>query len=393
MVHQIQIMGFAPKDPVLLQIHWEITHSWFQTSPNLCPKCQVTGTRCFPAQTSCMIEKALGNVSFLRLLLQLVGKMFHMKQKSYWFAWKSVRDGEKTWKQRQPWFANEWNVLNCSFYKNLPNCKHLHLTQGKTSATSPYLVCTFVLKLEILGDSTNANPSSSKGTDFTESHSTTRCRPPRERSRTRRVPDNTIVIEYLGNWKKTDLLCDLVVSNTTICCFVIFIIFKMLMNMLKIIENVSQGKWTMKVLAETHHGVFLVLISEMWPFLLQIWFDKNDHEASSGTGIKRFADPKYMILKSSPYVNCCFRTSYWKISRLRWMKNMPFWLPTCFPSWPPKATYVPNGTRHSYVDTSWLKLKHARWTAGRTEASQNWSLPHVGFGNARNIELRMKGLF
>ena len=46
-------------------------------------------------------------------------------------------------------------------------------------------------------DSTNANPSSSKGTDcFTESHSTTRCRPPRERSRTRRVPDNTIVIKF-----------------------------------------------------------------------------------------------------------------------------------------------------------------------------------------------------
>lgn len=202
MVHQIQIMGFAPKDPVLLQIHWEVTKTWFQTSPNLCPKCQVTGTRCFPAQTSCMIEKALGNVSFLRLLLQLVGKMFHMKQKSYWFAWKSLWDGEKTRKQRQPWFANEWNVLNCSFYKNLPNCKHLHLTQGKTSATSPYLVCTFaLLKLEILevswnlGDSTNANPSSSKGTDcFTEGHSTTMCRPPRERSRTRRVPDNTIVI-------------------------------------------------------------------------------------------------------------------------------------------------------------------------------------------------------
>lgn len=131
----------------------------------------------------------------------------------------------------------------------------------------------------------------------------------------------------------------------------------------------------------------------MWPFLLQIWFDKNDHEASSGTGIKRFTDPKYMILKSSPYVNCCFRTSSWKISRIRWMKNMPSWLPTCFPSWPPKVTYIPNGTRYSYVETSWLKLKHARWTAGRTEASQNWSLPHVGFGNARNIELRMKGLF
>ena len=77
----------------------------------------------------------------------------------------------------------------------------------------------------------------------------------------------------------------------------------MLMNMLKIIENVNQWKWTMKVLAETHDGVFLVLISEMGPFLLQIWFDKNDHEASSGTGIKRFTDPKYMILKSSPYVN------------------------------------------------------------------------------------------
>ena len=64
MVHQIQIMGFAPKDPVLLQIHWEITHSWFQASPNLCPKCQVTGTRCFPAQTSCMIKKALGQCIF-----------------------------------------------------------------------------------------------------------------------------------------------------------------------------------------------------------------------------------------------------------------------------------------------------------------------------------------
>lgn len=58
-----------------------------------------------------------------------------------------------------------------------------------------------------------------------------------------------------------------------------------------------------------------------------------------------------------------------------------------------KLHMIPNGTRHSYVETSWLKLKHARWTAGRTEASQNWSLPHVGFGNARNIELRMKGLF